>query len=1119
MVPRGSQPTEALPVPRWEDGLPPIPAPVWSAVQPRLVASGLGAVAMLAITAVALGMTSIAIADGDPGPEGPALSPSSPAETRESLRALLKNARYQEAEEGARRMLAHAEADSGPDSLATAEALELLVEAMARGGKFRDPAIRELAERAVAIKERLLGEQSMELGRSLLSLGRLLVMRGDYPSAKAALERALRIGESTLGRDHSEVADILGLLGLVLNYTGDPAASRSTLERAIAIQERTLGPDHLDLSRTLNNLGLLLRDMGELGEARSRCERALSIIEKGLGPDHPDVAGPLSNLANVLADMGDYGAARPLYERALRLREKALGPDHPDVAKTLTNLGQLFTETGDLVEARAIHRRALSIREKSLTPDHPLLASTLNNLGLLYAATRETDEARATYVRALSIREKALGPEHKDVAATLHNLADLLDASGDSVGARPLYERAVLIREKTLGPESPFLAASLDGLATTLRRLGDAEAARPLAERALAIREKRLGPDHPDVAHSLRVVADLLWDGGQTGEAREVADRAARILDRSLHDTLVVLPERQALRWMATRDRPEEVLFSGLIFPAETAAPEVRAGWLESCWNWTLRRRGAVLDELAHRRRVLDGESTDARAAWQGLADARRQLASLWVRGPDPSRQERHSSDLEAARRSKEQAEAALGRISASFRRDRDLRNVEMRDVERALPAGGVLVEIVRVSVREPRAAEPRSRDVALILDREAGPGFVDLGPSQRVETLVAAWREALQEGAGASLSGLEDAERFEKGVAAGARLREAVWDPIARQLGRPRILFLVPDGALHQVNLQALPTEKGRYLIETTPDLQILGSGRDLVRLRVTEPHDHGATDRGTAGVPMEPPLARGRGVLAMGAPDFDAGATARIARVHDGGAAPVFRGQRSTCFEFARTRWPPLRESLREVQKVGALLGKREPVRLLTGMDASEERFKSEAPGKRLLHVATHGFFLQGTGACADFADAEAPRNPLLLSGLVLAGANHAREAGRDGEDGILSAEELAALDLRTVELAVLSACETASGPIEAGEGVFGLRRALEIAGVRSVVMSLWPVPDRHAQRWMSSFYAKRLSGMTLTSASRRASLELLARLREEGRPAHPYLWAGFVTAGDWR
>jgi CHAT domain-containing protein len=143
----------------------------------------------------------------------------------------------------------------------------------------------------------------------------------------------------------------------------------------------------------------------------------------------------------------------------------------------------------------------------------------------------------------------------------------------------------------------------------------------------------------------------------------------------------------------------------------------------------------------------------------------------------------------------------------------------------------------------------------------------------------------------------------------------------------------------------------------------------------------------------------------------------------------------------------------------------------------------------------------------------------NPLLLSGLALAGANR-RSAARSGrDDGILTAEEIAGLDLHGTEWAVLSACDTGLGEIRAGEGVFGLRRAFQIAGARTVIMSLWSVDDRATRSWMRTLYAGRFQrGLDTAGAVRDASLSALRDRRARHLSTHPFYWAAFVAAGDW-
>jgi CHAT domain-containing protein len=218
-----------------------------------------------------------------------------------------------------------------------------------------------------------------------------------------------------------------------------------------------------------------------------------------------------------------------------------------------------------------------------------------------------------------------------------------------------------------------------------------------------------------------------------------------------------------------------------------------------------------------------------------------------------------------------------------------------------------------------------------------------------------------------------------------------------------------------------------------------------------------------------------------------------------------------------------------------VPALLDAVTPVEGKTGAAASETAFKRDAQGHRILHLATHGFFLDGH--CASVLDfsrgvaglataehAKAPgvsgESPLLLSGLALAGANHRSEAGATEDDGILTAEEIAALDLSGVEWAVLSACDTGVGEIKAGEGVFGLRRAFQVAGARTLIMSLWSVEDESARAWMKALYTARLKEHLDTASSvQAASLVVLKERRAKKQSTHPFYWAGFVAAGDWR
>jgi CHAT domain-containing protein len=173
----------------------------------------------------------------------------------------------------------------------------------------------------------------------------------------------------------------------------------------------------------------------------------------------------------------------------------------------------------------------------------------------------------------------------------------------------------------------------------------------------------------------------------------------------------------------------------------------------------------------------------------------------------------------------------------------------------------------------------------------------------------------------------------------------------------------------------------------------------------------------------------------------------------------------------------------------------------------------------GKRVIHLATHGFYLESGCLPETNGTTVLGENPLLQSGLLLAGANlhgeGAREAG--GEDGILTALEVSAMDLHGTELVVLSACETGLGKVEQGEGVYGLRRAFQMAGAGTVVSSLWQVPDMESMRFMKSLYS--MSSETYPELMQKVALQRISEARLRGRPTHPFTWGAFVATGEWK
>lgn len=1034
----------------------------------------------------------------------------------ERIRGLLDGGRYAEAEKAARCLLAP-EAAEAPATGRHAAALDLLAEAMWRGGKGTDPEALAAAEKALAIRETLYGADHPLVAESLATLAPIVRARDDYVTMRRLHERALAIRERHLGPEHPDTALSLNGVGVALRIEGDYAGARRLYERGLAILEKSRGPEHPQTLMLLANLAEVRLHMGEYEETRPLVERVLAGRVKALGAAHPDVAESWLALGGWFYVAGDYAEARRHGEKGLAIARRAFGSTHPRLAQYLGSLALTLQGLNDHDGAIRLLEEALEIEENRLGRHHTNVASLLQNLGVGYRTKGDLKRAAALTESALAIRREILSPDHTHVSESLYHLALLREATGDRAAARRLVEEAQRINEKRFGIDHPYHAEVLWLLARVAAEGGDARRAGLLCRRVLATAERRLGPRHPQTAEALVQLARHRLAAGERQAALDAALRAERIAREHFRAVARGLSEREALRFESLRAAGLDLAF--------TVAADGRGGPRPAAeavriWDQTIRSRALVLDELASRHRPAAGSGDPAAASLAGeLRQSQARLARILVQAHAEGSPDAARARLDAAWEETERAERALAATSASWRRESARGEIGFAEVARALPEGAGLLAYARYRRHRTNDDGSEAAYAALVL-RSAGsdPVLVPLGPAEPIDRMASAWREAVATPPSlptVASAGEAEARRL------GSRLRRAVWDPVAPALRGARLLFIVPDGALHLVNFAALPAAggdagaPGRYLIEEEPLLHLLSAERDLVR-------EEGPRDR------------RGP-LLALGGADFDGpaaptGDDSAVAPVAVGRDALVYRGPVTNCESFRALRFPPLPAAETEIEEIAALWESRPaedgapPRRALrlTRRRASEEAFKRTAPASRVLHLATHGFVLAED--CAP--PGEAPHeSPLLLAGLALAGANHREpDGGQDadgasGEDGILTAEEIGALDLRNVEWAVLSACETGVGPIRSGEGVLGLRRAFEVAGAGSLILSLFKVDDATTRAWMKGLYEARLGGADTAGSVRRAGLAVLRARRARGLGTHPFYWSPFVAAGDWR
>ncbi|MDB9503380.1 CHAT domain-containing protein [Spirulina major CS-329] len=750
-------------------------------------------------------------------------------------------------------------------------------------------------------------------------------------------------------------------------------------------------------------------------------------------------------------------------------------------ANQLNQQGIQLYRAGRYAEAEPLYQRALAIREQELGANHPSTALSLNNLAGLYWEMGRYAEAEPLLQRSLSIIEQELGANHPSTATSLNNLTQLYSEMGRYAEAEPLFQRALAIHEQELGANHPSTATSLNNLALLYDSMGRYAAVEPLYQRALAIREQELGANHPYTATSLNNLAGLYWATGQSNQAIQHFAQGLSIEETNLEELLVMGSERQKQDYFQTITKTTDWVIS---LNLQTAPTNPEAGHL--ALQTILRRKGRILDAVSNNIQLLRDNLTPENQRLLDRFNAKRTELAAAVFNPPPTLTDDYRQQVASLRTEAETLEQQLARASAEFRVQTE--PVTLAAIQAQIPQDAALIEFVQYRPFDPNEnqyAEPRY--AVYILTADGQPQWADLGDANAINQKVRSLGRAIK-------SHNPRRRNSQNAFTPPAQeLYRAIMEPVLQRLNPDKThLIISPDSQLNLLPFATLITPDDNYLLEDYL-ITYLTSGRDLLRYQITPPAQ------------SEP--------LILADINYDEPGAVRLAQATTGDN----RRSGDLIAKFG-----PLIYTAAEGEQIAQLLPN---AQLLTQDQATENRIK-QVKGPEILHIATHGFFLpdleqtaptspnQPLGDVNGLNRSAAPvqENPLLRSGLALAGYN-LRTSGT--EDGVLTALEVAGLNLYGTKLTVLSACSTGLGDIANGEGVYGLRRALVIAGSETQLMSLWDVSDRATQALMVNYYQKIQNGSGRGEALRDVQLEMIA----DPNYAAPLYWAAFIPSGDWR
>ena len=800
-------------------------------------------------------------------------------------------------------------------------------------------------------------------------------------------------------------------------------------------------------------------------------------------------ASQLNQQVIDLEEAGSYAEAIPMAEQALGIREQRLGLYHPDTVTSLTNLARLYTLAGSYEKAEVLLQRALRIYEQELGHNHAYTTISQFYLSQVYRSLGRYAEAEVLLKLNLAVHEQESTSSDPrvntaanfNIVANLNTLAQMYSLTGRYEEAEVLLRRALRIYEQELDIDNLQTVTLLSNLAYLNQELGRYEEAEAFLQRVLARREQELG-DHPDTATSLHHLAQVYRSLGRNAEAEALFQRALRIYEQELGDHRYTAT---SLFHLASLYHEQGQLQSALTYLSRSMAIEE-----------TVLTRNLVSGSDANKREYLNtvtgttnfsislnlndlpSSSKATQLAFTTILQRKGRILDLFTNlraqlGDNPGALAL-VNDLNAAITKLTNLTYNRPTDALTVNHQTQLSDLQKRvkDLEAQLSrlstafanltASPTLAEIQsRLSAGTALVEFIRYRDgddhyAAYVLKADGTTQSIGLGPAEAVDAAVSALTTSLAS---------PDTPQFQVKEAA-QTLETLVMAPVRAALGDTTTVFLSPDSSLNLIPFEALVDASGHYLVESY-QFRYLTSGRDLMRL------GGAAVDTNSAVLIGNPTYGRPGELVAQA--DIRA-------------------------IDFENRIFPPLPGTQGEVDLIAPKL---DNAQVYTQTNATEAALKQQAQ-PNILHIATHGFF-EPTQEALD---------PLLQSGLILAGAAAGGQSGPD-QDGILTALEVTGMNLRGTQLVVLSACETGVGELAAVEGVYGLRRALVLAGSQSQVISLWKVDDTATQELMVDYYDRFLSGTPRDAALRETQLAFL----DSDEYSHPYYWSAFIGSGDWR
>ena len=920
----------------------------------------------------------------------------------------------------------------------------------------------------------------------LSQLAEVYHQQGNYHDSAALLSGVIQVSLEI--NDLASASLAKSYLGRVFNTQGKFSEAQLLTEEVLDYGLVHWAEVPENIYNTLLELGSILQASGKLADAEATYEEALQGLLQDYGELYPSTLVAMNNLGLIYEKAGFYDDAEPLLKETLEKYLATYGEGNTNSQSARNNLALLHESQGNFREAEPLYIQSLDVMTQLNGPDHTDTIAVKNNLAFLYMLMENFDQAAPLFFEVSEQWRAIFGSEHQNTLKATNNLGRVYHKMSRLLEAEQIISQTLKTRQEVLGKEHLDSIRSMIDLGRVYTdEVKHAEADALLTE-ALSLSEKILGNLHPYTFEALNALASVKEASSQLNAAVELRDEGFQRRSKFL-DTMLWVTGENAREGYIRLHRPEFNDYISLL--SKIDSPNSGQKIIDA----SIQRKGLLLKVTSEIQQIATLSNDPAlKAIANNLEATRKELAAKTLSGPTAETKDNHVEVLYELEQQVNELQGQLGRASVRFRTS--IAQTSAAALEGVLGESNALVDFL---VYEDKGEPKLVAGIAVKEDGDVRYELVTFENRSAIEDIIIEYRSIIQD------DGADEDEQLEIGLLA----YELIWLPIQEALGDTEYVYLIPDGTLNILPFNALVTDDEEYLIQAL-DVHILSSARDLL--------------------PNEFRLADGQYVVLAG-PDYDSEdvvSEEELIAAQGKRSSALQLGLRGAGTGLRGLNFAPLPGAEEEGRIIVDQVAQNDVERdVYFGRQAEEQVLANMTKPPRILHMATHGFFLEADDNLRKRllklqrgADLQVPPpgdNPLLRAGLAFAGINANAQFLGDIDtvnDGVLTALEVLSLNLSGTRLVVLSACETGLGEIHEGEGVYGLRRSFQEAGVAEVISSLWEVSDAGTQALMTDFYDRLLSGQPAREALRDAQLALI----DSPEWGYPYVWSAFMIVGSY-